>query len=52
MSEYGVIEILKLGAERIGYIDDAYSLTFFSPLSDSYSDINNYSPIMLLEYRG
>lgn len=32
--------------------DDAYSLTFFSPLSDTYSDINNYSPIMLLEYRG
>lgn len=32
--------------------DDAYSLTFFSPLSESYKDNNNYSPIMLLEYRG
>ncbi len=32
--------------------DDEYSFTFFSPLSDVYSDVNDYSPIMLLEYRG
>ncbi len=32
--------------------DGAYSLKFFSPLSNKYSDINNYSPIMILEYRG
>ena len=38
--------------------DDRYSLTFFSPLSDKYgtkesnTEWNDYSPIMLLEYRG
>lgn len=32
--------------------DDAYTYTFYSPLSDKYSDSNNYSPIMILEYRG
>lgn len=32
--------------------DDSYSLTFYSPLSVSYTDWNNYSPIMILSYRG
>lgn len=34
--------------------DDEYSLTFYSPLySDgAYSDANNYSSIMIFEYRG
>lgn len=35
--------------------DDKYSFTFYSPLSTKYSgegDWNNYSPIMILEYRG
>ena len=37
--------------------DDKYSLTFFSPLSTKYgkdddADWNEYSPIMILEYRG
>ena len=32
--------------------DDYYSLTFFSPLSKDYSNWNDYSPIMILEYRG
>lgn len=35
--------------------DGAYSLTFYSPLSDKYTregEWNNYSPIMILEYRG
>lgn len=31
---------------------DAYSLTFLSPIESYYSDINEYSPIMLLEYKG
>ncbi len=34
--------------------DDKYTLNFFSPLYSSgkvYADVNNYSPIMLLEYR-
>ncbi|MCH5351081.1 MAG: MBL fold metallo-hydrolase [Clostridiales bacterium] len=37
---------------RGGEGDDEYSLTFFSPLSKKYSDWNDYSPIMILEYRG
>lgn len=35
--------------------EDAYSFTFYSPLSTKYTgegDWNNYSPIMILEYRG
>ena len=32
--------------------DDRYVLNFYSPLSGKYSDWNNYSPIMVLEYRG
>ncbi len=32
--------------------DDEYTFTFYSPLSVSYKDWNNYSPIMILEYRG
>lgn len=32
--------------------DDAYSFTFFSPLSVKYTDWNDYSPIMILSYRG
>lgn len=35
--------------------DDKYSLTFYTPLSTKYTgegDWNNYSPIMILEYRG
>lgn len=37
--------------------DDAYSYTFYSPLSSKYGtvssvDWNEYSPIMILEYRG
>lgn len=32
--------------------DGAYSLTFYSPLSAKYTDWNNYSPIMILEYKG
>ena len=35
--------------------DDKYSFTFYSPLSTKYTgegDWNNYSPIMILEYRG
>lgn len=35
--------------------DGEYSLTFYSPLSDKYKGEgadNNYSPIMILEYRG
>ncbi len=38
-----------------GIGDDEYSLTFYSPLSTKYTgegDWNNYSPIMILEYRG
>ena len=31
---------------------EAYSLTFYGPNSDSYNDWNNYSPIMILEYKG
>lgn len=31
--------------------DDAYSFTFFSPLSARYTDWNDYSPIMILSYR-
>ena len=27
-----------------------YSITFYSPLSSSYSDNNNYSPIIILQY--
>lgn len=29
-----------------------YTFDFYSPLSDSYSDNNNYSPIMVLSYAG
>lgn len=32
--------------------EDAYTYTFYTPLSEKYSDSNNYSPIMVLEYRG
>lgn len=37
--------------------DEAYSLTFYSPLSNNYGtaknpDNNNYSPVMVLEYKG
>lgn len=32
--------------------DDGYTFTFYSPLSVSYKDWNNYSPIMILTYRG
>lgn len=35
--------------------DDRYSLTFYTPLSSKYTgegDWNNYSPVMILEYRG
>ena len=37
--------------------DEAYSLTFYSPLSDNYGtakepEWNNYSPVMVLEYKG
>ncbi len=29
-----------------------YTLTLYTPTVDSYSDANNYSPIMILEYEG
>lgn len=29
-----------------------YTVTFYSPLSGDYSDINDYSPIIILEYHG
>ena len=29
-----------------------YSLSFYSPISANYKDWNNYSPIMILEYKG
>lgn len=32
--------------------EDAYGFTFFSPLSEKYTDWNDYSPIIILEYRG
>lgn len=32
--------------------EDAYSFTFYSPLSEKYTDWNDYSPIMILSYRG
>ncbi len=32
--------------------DDRYAFNFYSPLSSNYSDWNDYSPIMVLEYRG
>ena len=32
--------------------DGAYTFTFYSPLSVKYTDWNNYSPIMILEYKG
>lgn len=32
--------------------DDIYTFNFYSPLSDSYTDWNDYSPIMILNYRG
>lgn len=35
--------------------DDAYTLKFYTPLSTRYTgegDWNNYSPVMILEYRG
>lgn len=28
-----------------------YTLTFYSPLSEKYTDWNNYSPVMILEYK-
>lgn len=31
---------------------DYYSLDFYSPTDNTYSDWNNYSPIMILEYHG
>lgn len=35
-----------------GVEDSAYTFTFYSPLSESYTDWNDYSPIMILSYRG
>ncbi|MDE6401754.1 MAG: MBL fold metallo-hydrolase [Clostridiales bacterium] len=35
-----------------GTEDNTYTFTFYSPLSQSYSDWNDYSPIMILSYRG
>lgn len=32
--------------------DGVYTFTFYSPLSDVYTDWNDYSPIMILNYRG
>lgn len=32
--------------------DNIYTFTFYSPLSDDYTDWNDYSPIMILNYRG
>ena len=29
-----------------------YSLTFYGPISDNYKDWNDYSPVMILEYKG
>lgn len=34
-----------------GQSDGTYTFTFFSPLSQSYTDWNDYSPIMILSYR-
>ena len=35
-----------------GTEDNTYTFTFFSPLSQKYTDWNDYSPIMILTYRG
>lgn len=35
-----------------GTDDNTYTFTFFSPLSQRYTDWNDYSPIMILSYRG
>lgn len=32
--------------------DKKYTINFYSPLSPSYDDYNNYSPIMVIEYMG
>lgn len=32
--------------------DEEYSINFYSPLSPKYSDHNNYSPIIVINYRG
>ena len=32
--------------------DNMYSFTFYSPLSEKYTDWNDYSPIMILSYNG
>ncbi|MCH5164275.1 MAG: MBL fold metallo-hydrolase [Clostridiales bacterium] len=32
--------------------DDLYEINFYSPLSSYYSDNNNYSPIIVIEYNG
>ncbi|MDE7158279.1 MAG: hypothetical protein K2N74_01770, partial [Clostridiales bacterium] len=37
---------------REGEGNDKYTFTFYSPLSTSYTDDNDYSPIMILSYRG
>lgn len=32
--------------------EDEYTINFYSPLSPAYSDHNNYSPIIIIEYNG
>lgn len=32
--------------------DNSYTFTFYSPLSEKYTDWNDYSPIMILSYHG
>ncbi|MCH5162426.1 MAG: MBL fold metallo-hydrolase [Clostridiales bacterium] len=32
--------------------DNSYTFTFYSPLSEVYTDWNDYSPIMILSYKG
>ncbi len=41
--------INKKGLQITG---QGYSIDFYSPAQDYYSDVNNYSPIMVLDYAG
>jgi len=54
-SDYGANILFATDDERIPFTTETYTdyeIIFYSPIEDYYTDVNNYSPIIVLTYQG